>query len=67
VNALVVVKLIVDIVEVATRAYGEVADRKLARENQERDEKIRELERQVEKLKRARRRQRRRENENDNT
>jgi hypothetical protein len=47
------IKMIVDIIEGISRAFGIVEDKRLARKNAERDEKIRQLEREVAELKRA--------------
>lgn len=45
-------KLIAEVVEIGSRVYGTIADKKLARENAERDEKIRALERELAEIKR---------------
>lgn len=50
--SLVAIRLFAEIVELLSRAYGTVEDKRLARRDQERDEKIRELERQTADLKR---------------
>lgn len=52
-SKLATVKAIVDIVHVGVQALGIAADKKLARENQERDDKIRALETELAELKRT--------------
>jgi hypothetical protein len=49
--SLAAAKLVAEILELASRVYGTVEDKRLAKRNQERDEKIRELERQLAELK----------------
>lgn len=44
-------KLVAEIVDLLAGAYGKIEERRLARANAERDEKIRALERQVAELK----------------
>lgn len=51
--SLAAAKLVAEILELASRVYGTVEDKRLAKRNAERDEKIRELERQLAEVKAA--------------